>query len=312
MILNLVNELGRMFQTHTYGDAFCLDIYLCRSEIAVYIAGTMTCCQDNRSAISFLSTRSQIHGFYAYHPIASCSIRSRQLTFTLKDQTNHLGLEMHFAATLDDGVAHVFNDAWQLVGTDMRMGICQDIGIGTMLAEYVQNLVYTSPFLASGIEFAVTISTGSTFTETVVALPIYLLSLGNVREVLLAFAHIFASLQHDRTVTQFYQAQGSEEAARSLTHNDNPRSAAHIRVFGMDILVVLRKFVDISTHLQIDEDGALTGIDASLQNPHLVERSYIQSLFFGEITLDAFLACCLFGQNSYLILLNHYTLYFEL
>ena len=88
VILNLVDELGRMFQTHTYGDAFCLDIYLCRSEIAVYIAGTMTCCQDNRSAISFLSTRSQIHGFYAYHPIASCSIRSRQLTFTLKDQTN--------------------------------------------------------------------------------------------------------------------------------------------------------------------------------------------------------------------------------
>ena len=44
MILNLVDELGRMFQTHTYGDAFCLDIYLCRSEIAVYIAGTMACC----------------------------------------------------------------------------------------------------------------------------------------------------------------------------------------------------------------------------------------------------------------------------
>ena len=36
--------------------------------------------------------------------------------------------------------------------------------------------------------------------------------------------------------------------------------------------------------------------DASLQNPHLVERSYIQSLFFGEITLDAFLAGCLFGE----------------
>lgn len=147
----------------------------------------------------------------------------------------------------------------------MRMGICQDIGIGTMLAEYVQNLIYTSPFLASCIEFAVTISTGSTFTETVVALTIYLLSLGNVREVLLAFAHILASLQHDRTITQFYQAQGSKETARSLTHNDNSRSAAHIRIFGMDILVVLRKFVDISTHLQVDEDGALTGIDASLQ-----------------------------------------------
>ena len=40
--------------------------------------------------------------FYAYHPIASCSIRCRQLTFTLKDQTNHLGLEMYFAATHSD------------------------------------------------------------------------------------------------------------------------------------------------------------------------------------------------------------------
>ncbi len=124
---------------------------------------------------------------------------------------------MHFAATLDDGVAHVFNDAWQLVGTDMRMGICQDIGIGTMLAEYVQNLIYTSPFLASGIEFAVTISTGSTFTETVVALPIYLLSLGNVREVLLAFAHILASLQHDRTVTQSLSGAGKRRG-RQVPH----------------------------------------------------------------------------------------------
>ena len=294
-----------MFQAHAHGDALCLDIYLCRSEIAVYIAGTMTCCQDNRSAISFLSTRSQIHGFYTYHPIASCSIRCRQLTFTLKDQTNHLGLEMHFAATLDDGVAHVFNDARQLVGTDMRMGICQDIGIGTMLAKNVQNLVYTSPFLASGIEFAVTISTGSTFTETVVALPIHFLGFGNVRKVLLAFAHIFSPFQYDRTVTQFYQAQRSEEAARSLTHNNNTRSAAHIGIFRMNILVVLRKLIDIGTHLQVHEDGTLAGVDASLQHSHLIQCSHIQSFLLGEITLDAFLACCLFGQNSYLILLNH-------
>ena len=38
----------------------------------------------------------------AYHPIASCSIRSRQFTFTLKDQTNHLGLILESEGKLTD------------------------------------------------------------------------------------------------------------------------------------------------------------------------------------------------------------------
>ena len=52
------------------------------------------------------------------------------------------------------------------------MSMSQKIALASVYQQGIGCLLYTS--LASCIEFAVTISTGSTFTETVVALPIYL------------------------------------------------------------------------------------------------------------------------------------------
>ena len=187
----------------------------------------------------------------------------------------------------------------------MRMGISKDIRIGSMLTEYIQYFIDTTTFLASSIEFAIAIGSSTALTKTVVALTIHLLCLGDVAEVFLALTHILASLQHDRAITQLYQSQGGKETAGSLSHHNDTWATAHIGIFGVNILVVLRKLIDVSTHLQIDEDGTLACIDASLQHTHLVQSSDIQAFLLGEITLDAFLTSCLFGQNPDLVFLNH-------
>ena len=282
-----------MLQTDTHRNALRLNLDLGRSKIAIHITGTMSGSQNHRSTVVFLRTRLQVDSLHTYHLVA------------LQDEAGHLGLEMHLTATLENGIAHILDDTRQLIGTDMRMGISQDIRIGSMLTEHIQYLIHTTTLLAAGIEFAVAIGTCATLTKTVVALAIHLLGLGDIAEVFLALTHILATLQHHRSVTQFDEFEGSKETARSLSHHDDTRLTAHVGIFRMDILVVLRKLIDIGTHLEIDKDGALAGIDASLEYPHLVECSHIQPLFLGEIALDAFLARCLFWQNSDLIFLDH-------
>ena len=87
----------------------------------------------------------------------------------------------------------------------MRMGICQDIGIGTMLAEDIQNLIHATTLLASGIKLAVAIRSCTTFTKTIVALTIHLLGLGDVGKVLFTLTHVLATLQDNRAISQLYQ-----------------------------------------------------------------------------------------------------------
>ena len=185
----------------------------------------------------------------------------------------------------------------------MRIG--KDIRVGAVLAEHVQYLVYAATLLAAGVELAVAVGTGSALAEAVVAFAIHLLGLRDAGKVFLACTHVLSTFQDDRAIAQFDESQGGKESARSLSHHDDSRLGAYIGVFRMHILVVLRIFVDVGTHLQIDENGALAGVDAALQYAHLVQGSYIQPLLLGEIALDAFLAGCLFWQNSYLIFLNH-------
>ena len=69
-----------------------------------------------------------------------------------------------------------------------------------------------------------------------------------------------------RSQTKFYQSEGSKQAARTSAHHNDLLSIRHIRISCRHILVMLRLFVDVDAHLQIDKDGTLAGIDASTQN----------------------------------------------
>ena len=70
-----------------------------------------------------------VHGTDAHHMLI------------LNEQFGHLGIEVNLTARLQNLLPHVLNDAGQLVRADMRMGITQNGCGGTVLAEYVEDLL---------------------------------------------------------------------------------------------------------------------------------------------------------------------------
>ena len=99
----------------------------------------MPCGKNHGSAELQFTTVAQVNGLHTLHTVAT------------QQQPRHLGLEMHLASAVQDGVAHVLDHARQFVGTDVRMGIGQYVRRGSMLAEHVQDFGYAAPFLAAGI-----------------------------------------------------------------------------------------------------------------------------------------------------------------
>ena len=212
---------------------------------------------------------------------------------------------MHLAAGAEDGVTHVLDDARQLIGTDMRMGIGQDGRRGTMLTEHVQNLLYRAALLGTGVQLAVAISTCPTLAEAVVALGVHLLRLRDLRQVFLALVNILATLQHNGAKAQLYQPEGSKQSTGTCPHDDDLRTVRHVGIDRRHILVLLGLFVDVGTHLQVDIDGALAGIDAAAQDADSRQRPHVEAILVGQPCLQGLLVGSHLRQHAYLILLCH-------
>ena len=162
MILYLVDELCWVFQTHTYGYALCLDINLCRSKITIHITGTVSCGKDYRSLERyFFVVGIELNSLNTHY----CCIA---ILGMIDDERCHLGLEMHLSTTSDDGLAHILNDTWQFVGTNMRMCIGKNACACSMLTEHIQDFVHATTFLTTCVELTIGIGSCSTLTKAVV------------------------------------------------------------------------------------------------------------------------------------------------
>ena len=138
MILYLVNQHGRVFQTYSYRNTFGFHFYTIIIQPLIYIPCGVSGSQNNRS----------------FESLSGICLYTCDFVF-FYDKGIHSCFEMHFTSTFYDGIPHVFNHARQLVRTDVRMGIYQNGGTGTMLTEYIQNFVYITPLFASGIELTI-------------------------------------------------------------------------------------------------------------------------------------------------------------
>ena len=205
-------------------------------------------------------------------------------TIVFKQQMCHLRLEMHLATTTKDGVAHILNDTRQLVCADMRMRISEDIRRGTMLTEHVEYLLDIATLLAAGVELAITIGTCPTLAKTVVALRVNLLRLGNLRQVLLALMHILTTFQHDGAQAKLNQSERSKKSTRTSTHDNHLRLVADIRIIHRNVFIVLRLFVDIDAHFQVDKDSTLTSVNATTQDAHTRHCAHIKAILVGKPT----------------------------
>ena len=124
-----------MLQTHTHGTALSLDMYVALNEQTVHVASRMARSKNDGSVKSQFTACLQVNSLNSRHAL------------TFHHKTRHLGLEMHLAATFYDGVAHVLNDARQLVGADMRMSICKDRSACSVLAEHIEDFVHVASLL---------------------------------------------------------------------------------------------------------------------------------------------------------------------
>ena len=115
MILYLVDESRGVFETRSDGYSLCLDLNLRIIKICIYVASRMASGQYHRSAILPFLTCGKAHGLDAHDGTG------------VDDETRHLRLVMHLAAGVDDSVAHGLDDAWQLVGANMRMGVAKNV-----------------------------------------------------------------------------------------------------------------------------------------------------------------------------------------
>ena len=147
---------------------------------------------------------------------------------TLHQQGIHAGLEVHLAATLQDGVPHVLDDTRQLIRTNVRVGIHQDGRRRAVLAEHVQNLVHIAPLLAAGIKLAVGVSACAPFAKAVVRLRVDGLRTAYLRQVFLAGMHILAPLHHHGAQAQFYQPEGGKQPAGTCPHHNHRGAAFYI------------------------------------------------------------------------------------
>ena len=117
---------------------------------------------------------------------------------------------MHLAATCYYALAHILYHTRQFVGTDVWMSIYKDILLCSVLMKNVQNTVYIASFLASGVEFAIGISTGATLAEAVVAIAIHHSLASYFCKVGCTVFHVLASFEHYGLYAEFYQAQSGK------------------------------------------------------------------------------------------------------
>ena len=151
-----------------------------------------------------------------------------------------------------------------------------------MLTKHIQDLIRIATLFAARIEFAIRIGTSPTLAKTVIALRIYLLRLGDVRKIFLTVVYILAPFQHDGPQTQFYQSQRSEKSARTCSHHNNLWLTLYVRIVCLDIFIIMRQFVHIYPHLQVDEYLPLSGVDTALQDAHTGDGPHIKAVFIGQ------------------------------
>ena len=132
MVLYAVDEFRRMLQTDTNGNTLCLDGNVARVQRTIDVARRVSG-GKNHSIGKNLALICSDSG-----NLSACN-----------KNLFHASLETHFATTLYYAVAHILYHTRQFVCTNMRMRIGKDGSACTMLAEYIEDSLDVSAFLAT-------------------------------------------------------------------------------------------------------------------------------------------------------------------
>ena len=175
---------------------------------------------------------------------------------------------MNFAATAENRITYILNDARQSIGANMGMGIGENCSLCTVLTEDIEDLLYTTTFLGTGIEFAVGICPCTALAKTIVALGIHEMFTRNTSNVFLAVVDILATFDHNGSQSQFYQAQSSKESTGSCTNDNDLLPVFDIWIINTLEGLFTHRLIHPATNGQIYHDLTLTSINASTNDTH--------------------------------------------
>ena len=214
----------------------------------------------------------------------------------VQDKPCHPLVEMDFAAVMQDGFAHVLHHARQFVGSDVRVCIGEDVGLGAVFHKQPKRFDHVATFHRTGVQFAVGIRACAAFAEAVVGMRVYFAELLDIAQVAAAFAHVAAPVDHDGFDAQFDELEGGEIPCRTGAHDDGSFAAVHgfeageQRRFGR---VGFFRTVHFGAHAVQRRTG--TGVERHLQNFEVRDLCRGNTRLAGSFFKQKFFVVTLFG-----------------
>ena len=147
-----------------------------------------------------------------------------------EQKINHFGVETYLTARPQNCFAQGRDHGGEFVGTDVRVGIHQNLFGCPVRHQDLQNPPNVAAFAGSGVEFPVRIGTGPTFAKTIVRFGIHHVVFVDGGQIAPPRPHIRPAFQHHRFQAQFNQPQGGKQPCRASSHNDHGVGLAHVRV----------------------------------------------------------------------------------
>ena len=212
---------------------------------------------------------------------------------------------MYLAAAIEDGVAHVLDDARQAVCADVRMCIGEDGCLRTVLAENIQYLLHRTALLRARVEFSVGVGSGASLAEGVVALGIYEMFAGDACDVFFSLVDVLAAFHHDGAQPEFYQSQRREQPSRSRSDDDDLWLSLHVGIFRALKGFCGHRLVHPASQRQVHHDLALACIDASADDACSVDALRLHSEHSGSGVRELVFRGSHLGHHAQLYVLYH-------
>ena len=131
-----------------------------------------------------------------------------------------MSAEANFAASGLDSLPHATADGGQAIAADVRAGVRQDLRVGPVLIEPLQDRAIQRVVDAC-VELSVAVGAGPALAEQQVRLGVEdVLSVEGLEDVAVAVSHVLAALDDEGLVSVADQAKGGEHPRRAEADDD--------------------------------------------------------------------------------------------
>jgi len=129
----------------------------------------------------------------------------------LQQQSGDLALKVHLATGFHYAVAHGTDDVWEQVGTDVGMGVDEDVLRGSVGDQCTVYFRHRSSLFGPRVEFTVRKGAGPAFSKTIIGIFDHSALTEDGCEIKSTRRNILATFDHDRLHAAFNAAQSGKQ-----------------------------------------------------------------------------------------------------